>query len=60
MKNYYRKQLRPVLQTGESDIKIQFTNHKQQTKWLSINLESIEVIKEALDLVQKELLEKRK
>ena len=64
MKKYYKAELKPILDNfvskKDSTLNIQVTSGEEKTKYLGVNLESIEVIKEALNQVEAELIRRRK
>jgi len=58
MKNYYDKELQRVLPTTANEtVMLKIVNDDRSTKWLNINLESIESLQAFLDIVKEDLEE---
>lgn len=58
MGNYYDKELQPLLTLNNKDIKpvkVKFISDKYTTKWLNINLDSIESIQAFLEILKEDL-----
>ena len=58
MTNYYDKELQPLVTINNKiplPVKVKFINDKYCTKWLNINLDSIESVQALLDILKQDL-----
>jgi len=56
--SYYKNELKPLLtlnQAGIKNCKVKIMNSDYTTKWLDINLESIEDVKSFLEIIKKDI-----